>query len=375
MVDQIAVVKLATLSPAGTGVTAGQWNTIRADVDELLAGRALFYAGNYANLQAAIDDAAANGPATVALDPTTYVGATSFILKQGVSLWGMGREASELTIANGVDDAVLKSEDFDTLAGTDSTLGIHGFTLANLRINGNAANQTGSGTGGGVANGISVYGYDYTIDNVTIYNCADTCFYSEWGTSLNPPDPNGMEARIRGLVLHDAGLYNIFFDGPHDSQLSDLVGYGSLGGMYFGVKGSAVQVDRVHSYGATQNYAVYVDAAGATFVNLIAEGAANAQVFLAADSVSLYAFKIYKAGGAGIGIEIADGAKAYDIVGNIIDCAPAVQYTSDNGEGRIDILAYSASAGSVEGGSPHATSARRILAKGALTGTVDTNGT
>lgn len=40
MVDasEIRVVKLATLNPVGTGVSAGQWNTVRGDVDGLLDG-------------------------------------------------------------------------------------------------------------------------------------------------------------------------------------------------------------------------------------------------------------------------------------------------------------------------------------------------
>jgi hypothetical protein len=157
---------------------------------------------------------------TVYFGPATYWGNFT---KQAGTIWqGSGRNLTMLKAPNGSNADVVQGASFSTLTCTGSAAGIGGWAIRDLTIDGNRANQT---TGG---NGMRVYGYDWSMTDVTIRNCFAEGLYTEWSAQAGGPAgaDTSMESRVYGLKIYGTGATGWHDRGPHDSRGYDVTIYG-----------------------------------------------------------------------------------------------------------------------------------------------------
>lgn len=161
---------------------------------------------------------------TVFFGPATYWGNFT---KQAGTIWqGSGRNQTTLKAPAGSNADVVQGANFSTLTCTGSAAGIGGWGIRDCTIDGNKANQT---TGG---NGIRVYGYDWSMTDVTIRNCFSEGLYTEWSAQSGGPAgaDSSMEARVYGLKIFGCGGTGWHDRGPHDSRGWDVTIYGNGSG-------------------------------------------------------------------------------------------------------------------------------------------------
>ena len=150
----------------------------------------------------------------------TYVIETPIIIKNLMHLIGTGRFNSELVAADGLNDAVIKTYDFDNLTGQAKWLVadgvVYGFTLSNFSIDGNKANQT-------AGNGISIYGKGYVLFDILVHDAYAVGVYSETANSGGQTDVTDMpEQYVSGLRIRDSGSYGLHYRGPHDGLIDQV---------------------------------------------------------------------------------------------------------------------------------------------------------
>lgn len=232
-----------------------------------------------AAINAAINYVKNNGGGEVYLPPGTFIVAGIDIFSK-IHLRGSGKESTILKLKDNANQDVIYSDSVYTLMGTNSLGGENNFSISDLTIDGNRENNPTAG------HGINIYGYDYTINAVSIRNCSMKGFISEWG-QWGTPSPNGsMEAHIQDLKVSNCGTEGIDFAGPHDSQFVNVIvnnnnknGWGASGALVRG-NGSAVFTN-THVWGSHE-VAYKLDGI-AHLVNCQGEGAHSNVVILAND--------------------------------------------------------------------------------------------
>ena len=198
--------------------------------------------------------------------PGIYVVGSSITILSKVTLLGSGRGATIIRAKSSTAVDVVKTANFGTLTGSNTDAGAFKFALRGLSIDGNkAASSTG--------NGVTIYGLDFNIEDVEIYNCSNVCLYSEWGLSGTVPttaDGDSMEAHIHGLKTWGAGVDGIQWFGPHDSTMDDVQTFiNGRYGLYVentaNYSGGGTMFSNFHSYGNANhgvlcNANIYCDA-------------------------------------------------------------------------------------------------------------------
>lgn len=199
-------------------------------------------------LQDAIDEASARGGATI------YVGAGTFppiTLRKNVELVGEGPRSTIIRAPDGWNGDVVKSEDFDTLTGTNTWLEADGvptgMALRSIGVDGNKANNT-SGSG------IRFYAKRYVLDNVIVDSCAEDGIYSECAYASGQPTVDDLpEAMIGPVWTRNNGRDGLRYFGPHDGHVSRLISdLNGTHGVYFGwsenVYNGTCDVGFIHTY-------------------------------------------------------------------------------------------------------------------------------
>lgn len=205
-----------------------------------------------AAINSAIASVSSSGGGELLFPSGAYTICSTIVIKDMVICVGEGFERTTIKAANATSHDLIKTDSFDTLTGTNSTGGPRGFGLRNMSICGNRYNRTGTGAC------LKIYGKDYELTNVEIYDSCGAGFYSEWCTNGNVPiTPYGkdtMEAHVTGLRTFRCATDGIVFNGPHDSIFRDILTF--INGRYGAVfsEGAAytaggVMVDQLHSYG------------------------------------------------------------------------------------------------------------------------------
>jgi hypothetical protein len=303
-----------------------------------------------ANIQAAI-----NAGGLIFMQPGTYIG--NVLIKTGAYLLGTGVGKTILKKPASSSADAISVPSFASLTGTDSSGGEKQFGIYHMSIDGN---QSGGATG----RGISLYGYHYDIENVDIYECGSDGFYSEWGTAGVITE--GMEATISKMHIHDNEANGFVFDGPHDSQISEVTtwynGPSATGGLGVHLKGRAVgtMFNSCHAYGPHLNS--WKVEGNALLLNCVGEGA-NVQVRLLYADCSVIGGSYFASGGVGsqVGIEIgSSGGGGVAVTGSNIDTkllnctGGSLVFTNSGGANVIRLLAYQTS-GSFTTGTPSAS--------------------
>ena len=175
-------------------------------------------ADHSAKLQGLINDLAGSG-ARIVLPFGTTVAAVD--IKSGVTLQGCG-PLSVLKAPAGANRPVIGTSDFAARAGTNDPSGTaaHDFGLFDLTLDGNRLQQNVTGAARDLASVLQLYAYRYAIGRVHIRDAVGSAFRSSWGQYGEFP----MEAHIADLTWDTANRRGVWFEGPHDSILQNIVG-------------------------------------------------------------------------------------------------------------------------------------------------------
>lgn len=260
-----------------------------------------------AAIQGAEDQLAAQGGGAIYFGGTYTV--TGLVKRSGVSWIGPSRSAAVLQLAPGVNAPILVSAGFAALTGSGSnTGGISNFEMHAIALDGAKASQTAAAPAA-----VQIFGYDYTIDNVSIRNfLSGDGLYTEWGLGGEPGPDGGMEARFTGLRVHGNTLTGAGWHhrGPHDSRADDVLIYQNGGANYgfwpesgaaFSAAGTLVS--QMHVWGA--HVIGYALDAQTLLTGCVAEGASVAQVLVRAGNDSRWdGGTVYPAGAAGCGFQL-----------------------------------------------------------------------
>lgn len=318
-----------------------------------------------AHIQAKIDAAAAAGGGDVKFPEGIFLTQT-LTIKTGVRLLGSGISATTLKLKNNTNAALIETLDFAALTVGNTTGGPSRFSIENLTLDGNKANQSSG-------NGINIYGYYYAIRNVDLKNAKGIGLYSQWSTTgLVNPDP--CEAYIEDLAVHECGGDGIDWAGPHDSTWRGITSFrNNPTGKGFWVRSGASKHVAVqcHAWG-THAYGWYLEGV----CDLIAcqgEGA-SVQLMIGVNDCSVIGGH-YFAGTDGTlkGIEIGDASHT-SIAGSVIEtkvslCSGgAFDFTYAGAANIVSGVVYQTS-GTAIIGTPPATNAGTLLVNG-IAGTI-----
>ena len=216
-------------------------------------------ADDTATLKAAINGVGSRG-GVVMLGPGVYTLSSTLVLPSFVTLHGAGIGVTILR-ATGANFDLIQTTGYASLVGTGSVAGTYQNAVIAMTLDGNKASGRTSG------NCLSMYGYDYRIEDVECCNAPGTGFRSEWGLDALVPvaaGGNSMEAHILRLKTFNCGNDGLLFLGPHDSYMTDVTsfingGRGIVLGGAASVNGAeGVQLTNVHSYG-NQQVGIQVD--------------------------------------------------------------------------------------------------------------------
>jgi Pectate lyase superfamily protein len=256
-----------------------------------------------AAIQAAINAANAGGGGIVFLPPGTYLSRGQTLYSR-IHLRGSGGDATILKLAAGANTAIVQSDGFAQLTGTGSAGGIDRFSIRDLTLDGNKAENP---TGG---YGIRVYGFEYEITEVIIFNCHNDGFSSEWGASAALPGPSHqMEARLSGLRSHDNDGHGVNFAGPHDSMFINCLAFQNRG-TGFRLSGNAPGALMVncHGWGIVQDLSFDLAAWGVNCLNCFADFNGGVGVRISGNDVQWIGGLVLGANQAGeIGVQFAPG--------------------------------------------------------------------
>jgi hypothetical protein len=291
------------------------------------------------HLQQALDAARSTG-GIVFFPPGVYL-TRRLTLYSRTHLRGSGGDATVLRLARGANTAVLESYRFGQESAARSTGGISMFSIRDLALDGNRAQENA------VSCGLRVYGYGYDIADVIVVNCGADGIVSEWGTAGDLPSPSHqMEARLTGLRSHDNGGHGVHFAGPHDSMFLNCLAFKN-GGTGFDLAENAYGTLMVncHAWGAGQNVSFDLAATGIGCVNCYADLDGGVGVRISRNDCRWVAGYVQGANHAGpateIGIQFVEGSRPDEPAAATVDtqirnCATAaIDFGADKGMSSI----------------------------------------
>jgi hypothetical protein len=328
-----------------------------------------------AALQAALDAAAAGGGGTVRVPPGRFSTRTLSIDTR-VHLAGAGVEATVLVLRGRTHGDLIRSRGWNVLSGTNRNIGPYNFSIRDLTLDGNRAQNTRGC-------GLRLYGFGYLLGNLRIRQCAEAGVDSEWSTedpewsetgTATPGD--SMEAQVVNLKVHHCGQGGIRFRGPHDSQFVNCVVYDTVtNGIHVAQtdhsSATGCQFVNCHVWGS-HAYAWKIEAGFVTLDACVGEWARLAQVHVAADDTTIVAGRFFgQSKWRHVGIEI--GTAAAPVYGSQIDArmsdltGGAFKFSNEGGSSKIKALIYQKS-GVAYTGTPARSSLLELTVNGIAEG-------
>lgn len=129
-----------------------------------------------------------------------------------------------IRLANGANCDILQTAGFYTLAGSNNYAvngSPNGFTLTGGVFDGNRANQGPSDADN--CNGLSVYGYGFTLKDMEFRNIRGNGYRGEWGQFGGESVGHSMESTIENLRFDTSGRRGFWYKGPHDANISHII--------------------------------------------------------------------------------------------------------------------------------------------------------
>ncbi len=123
-----------------------------------------------ADSAAAINQCLSSGEPTKLPAGNYLLSSGPVVLQTGSVLQGAGIGLTNLRLAAGKNFDVVQSYNADSWVGTNVQQGTNDWAMDDLTIDGNASNQTVTGSARDLANGLTVYGWHWKIYNVLIKN-------------------------------------------------------------------------------------------------------------------------------------------------------------------------------------------------------------
>jgi hypothetical protein len=252
-----------------------------------------------AAIQAAINAANTAGGGTVSFPAGTYLVSSTLTLYSRVRLQGAGRESTVIKLAAAANTDLLKSHQFDTLTGGNTSGGVQQVAIIDLTLDGNKTAQT-AGTGACLKH----YGAILVMERVIVRNARGDGIQSEWSNSALVTD--GCEGSLTNVVTHNNTGNGISWAGPHDSTWTDCVSFQNNAAGYWIRPGAAIHVaQQCHSWGTNQTYAWRLETS--TFLNgCQGEGASVAQLLVGANDCQVVGGKYFGFGPTAVGVQIGD---------------------------------------------------------------------
>lgn len=302
-----------------------------------------------AAIQTAIDSAAAAGGGRVSLRAGTYI-VKKLTIKTSVHVSGVGRSATVVQLAAGVNDNVIESQNFATLTGTDTSVTPYNFGITDLTIDGNKSAQTS-----GTSHGLALYAFGYRLDAFTVRNCRSLGVWSEWGSASPFLAPDGMEAFVTNYKIHDCDAGGVTHQGPHDSQWINgfiVKNSGTAAGTY-GLnlpqdgRSNGSVFTNLHVYGGVYDYGLRNVSSGLEFIGCQFEGAQLGEALILASQNKMSECKWFAGGVAGttvkaivVGDATHTNINGLRLTGKVENTQGAVlDLTYSGGDHRIDLHA------------------------------------
>lgn len=239
------------------------------------------------DMQAAIDAATHRG-VELRVPPGVHV-VTNLILRSGAHLRGSGQTI--IMQAPGSSGPMIATEGFDALAGSDSSDGPSRFSLREITLDGNRANNVGN-------NVVSIYGVSWDMRDVTITNGSGVGLYSEYGfPALAGSPPRDLSAMLDGVRVIECESNAIDWRGPHDSHWSNLVATCHTSNAAANVKvsgnGFGLDATNCHLWGLGAAATLHLDAGGCSFIGGQIEGADDYQLLITQGGQRVFGTHIY----------------------------------------------------------------------------------
>jgi hypothetical protein len=306
--------------PAGTAYNVHDYGALGDAVSDDTAG-----------VQAAIEAARTAGGGIVVFPPGVYL-TRGQTLYSRIHLRGSGGDTTILKLWPGANRAIIQSDGFAQLTGTGSNGGITLFSVRDLTLDGN---KTQNPTGG---YGIRIYGYEYELTEVIVFNCRNAGFFGEWSAAGALPYPSHqMEARLSGLRSHDNDGHGFDFNGPHDSMFLDCLAFQNAGAG-FRLAGDAAGTFLVncHGWGIAQDVSFDLAAGGVSCLHCFADFNGGVGVRISANDIRWIGGLVAGANQVGeIGVQFAPGSNGPAgcvIDAKIMNCGlAAVDFGADRG--------------------------------------------
>jgi hypothetical protein len=256
-------------------------------------------------------------------------------IRTGLHIQGAGKANTIVKLPNGTNLQPFYTDNWGSLTGGTSDGGPTDWSISNLTIDVNAANNLTNGWG------ILIYGSRFVIENVDIDNCRTGGINSEWGTALGPR----MDARLINVNTNStvASLYGIYWNGPHDSMFEGCTAIASPGSpaagssaFWFGAKAGGTRLHHCHAWSVVDGAAT-VDGGGVVwFDQCYLEGGRVGQLWVKSGSVQYHGGVIFGNDSTGaFGIMLGDtGTPAHssDIDTTVWACpGGAVNYVNQAG--------------------------------------------
>lgn len=146
-----------------------------------------------------------------------YTLTATAILNAGCIIEGVGAGLTKITLANGVNDDVIRGVNFAALTGkayasSDVSAGAAQAELRRLLIDGNKANQT-------AGYGVRVWGRSLRFSDLLVTNCKQDGIWTEYTTHPDGGLPSMIEGFFERIKTHGNGVNGWTFRGPHDSYI------------------------------------------------------------------------------------------------------------------------------------------------------------
>jgi len=285
---------------------------------------------------------------------TPYITSASLPKYNNVELAGTGYGNTVIKLKSGSNCDMIKSNNFDTLVGGNTTGGVSNFAIRDLTLDGNKAGNTSG-------RGMSIYGYGFLLENLRIRNMASHGIYSEWSTSSSSPGVDSMEAHVNNFKIHDCGGHGINWNGPHDSVMVNgqvfLNGTTNANyGIYAaGAAATGLIIVGTHCWGGAVGYQYYCNTT-VKMVGCLGEGATIAQCLIRAGFVQIDDCWFFGAGVASSGIVLglaSDGTTSCRIRARCDGFSGfAIDYTNAGDNNDVEIHNYRSTSPTGIGGTP-----------------------
>lgn len=297
------------------------------------------------SISSAISSCNGVGGGVVFFPTGTYITSTQTIYSN-MKFQGAGFGASILKLKKATAADLLATNSFASLTGGATQAGPSRFSIVDLTLDGNKANNASGWP-------LRIYGSDYKVDRVEIQNGASGGCWTEWGTG-----GTNMESQWSNFKIHDCSGNGLDNNGPHDSvfvngQVFKNSAIGVHNGNNTGDGSNGSQYTNVHSWGSSQTWAWQFDNQGLA-CNCVAEGASSGQVNVAATNTQWMGGSVFAASGGTTGFKISGSSSRLFIVAQVLDCTTAaIDLGTGGGGSYIQIYAFSSSAGTAFIGTVH----------------------